>query len=66
VHEILTYVWDDWRGAGKDSRSAKERPKDINKDFPDCIRYLCMYNPFYFTQDESDPKPYKTNSVTAY
>ena len=53
VRMIQSYVWDDWKGSEKDK---KERPKDVNKDFPDCVRYLVMSNPFFHTVDsEGDP-----------
>lgn len=47
VKQILSYVWDEWKGNLRGSKAEKEKPKDINKDMPDCIRYLCVYNPFY-------------------
>lgn len=47
VKQLLSYVWDDWRGRNNASRSQKEQPKDINKDMPDCVRYLCVKNPIY-------------------
>lgn len=54
--QIMSYVWDDWRGANRGSRSEKETPKDINKDMPDCVRYGCVSNPqWYDTNDEHDP-----------
>lgn len=47
IRQLLSYVWDDWRGRSNSSRSEKEVPKDINKDMPDCIRYLVMSNPWF-------------------
>lgn len=35
-------------GRNASGRSEKEVPKDINKDMPDCVRYLCMSNPTWF------------------
>lgn len=64
VKEMLTYVWDDWRGTAKDSKSLKEVPKDRAKDFPDCIRYLLMFNPMWF-EDEPDPNQ-GSNGRTGY
>jgi phage terminase large subunit-like protein len=61
--EMLTYVWDDWRGSARDSKGLKEVPKDRNKDFPDCIRYLVMFNPGFFEQDEKDPVVDHTRST---
>lgn len=53
VRMLQTYVWDDWKSSEKEK---KEKPKDVNKDFPDCVRYLVMSNPLFFTpDDERDP-----------
>lgn len=51
VKQLFSYVWDDWRGRSNGSRSQKEVPKDINKDMPDCVRYLCMSNPIYLAEE---------------
>ena len=48
VKQMLSYVWEDWRGRNASGRSEKEVPKDINKDMPDCVRYLCMSKPTWF------------------
>lgn len=64
VKQLLTYVWDEWKGSNKDSRSSKEKPKDINKDMPDCIRYLVVFNPQFFV-NESDPEV-ETSATTGY
>lgn len=56
IKQMLSYVWDDWKGASKSSKSDKEKPKDINKDLPDCVRYGVVFNPTYFNPgDDSDP-----------
>lgn len=47
IKQVLSYVWDDWKN--QSSRSAKETPKDISKDFPDTLRYLVMSNPIYYS-----------------
>ncbi len=47
IKQLLSYVWDEWKGSLRGGRAEKEKPKDINKDMPDCIRYLCVYNPGY-------------------
>jgi hypothetical protein len=47
VKQLLSYVWDEWKGSLRAGRAEKEKPKDINKDLPDCIRYLCVYNPHF-------------------
>ena len=52
--QMNSYIWDDWRGSSKDNRSKKEAPKDINKDMPDCVRYLIMSNPMWFNPFESE------------
>ena len=45
VRQLQSYVWDDWRGVSKGSRSEKETVKDVNKDMPDCVRYLAVKKP---------------------
>jgi hypothetical protein len=55
--QMNKYIWDDWRGVNKDNRSKKEVPKDINKDMPDCVRYLIMSNPMWFNPfDSGEPE----------
>ena len=39
IHQMLRYSWEDWAHR-KIERAAKEKPKDINKDFPDIHRYV--------------------------
>jgi len=57
--QLNKYIWDDWKGNTKSLRSEKEVPKDINKDMPDCVRYLCMSNPTWYdtsqVSEESQP-----------
>lgn len=65
VRYMQMYVWDEWRGAGKDAKDQKEKPKDKFKDFPDCIRYLVMFNPAY-SEDEPDPIPMGGGGWTGY
>jgi phage terminase large subunit-like protein len=65
VKQLMSYVWDDWRGRSGADKSQKEKVKDINKDMPDCVRYLCMSNPTFFTQDDSETLP-RSFSGTGY
>lgn len=65
VRQLLSYVWDDWHGSNKNTRAAKEVPKDVNKDLPDCIRYLVMSNPVWF--QDNDPVEFDlTENRTGY
>lgn len=65
VRQLLSYVWDDWKGNSKGSKSEKEKPKDINKDMPDCLRYGIVFNPrWYDMRDTADPTPYAGQSWT--
>lgn len=66
VRQLLSYVWDEWKGNSAASKAEKEKPKDINKDMPDCIRYLVMINPVWFNQNESSGEPYRATSYTGY
>jgi len=52
--QMNKYVWDEWKGKNKDSRSAKETPKDLNKDMPDCVRYLVVSAPMWFNPFEEE------------
>lgn len=65
VSFMQKYVWDDWHGKAADSKDKKEKPKDVFKDFPDCIRYLVMYDPGWY-ESEADPQPYKFGGTTGY
>lgn len=67
VRQLQAYVWDDWKGVSKGSRSEKEEVKDINKDMPDCIRYLVITNPSYYNYEgEKDPESWVSKGVTGY
>lgn len=66
VRQLLSYVWDDWSGNKSGSKSEKETPKDINKDMPDCVRYLIMFNPMWFGADQTSYRQEKSTSFTAY
>lgn len=62
INGFTHYVWDDFRDV--ESKDKKEKPKDIYKDFPDLIRYLCISQPKY-----KSLKLYtrgKSSSVTGY
>jgi phage terminase large subunit-like protein len=65
IKEMLTYVWDEYKGSTRDSKGVKESPKDINKDFPDTIRYLIMFNPSWYDANEKDPV-FERSSRTGY
>ncbi len=66
VRQLLSYVWDNWHGSSKDTKSAKETPKDVNKDMPDCVRYLVMSNPCWFQDDDSNTGFEITGGRTGY
>jgi phage terminase large subunit-like protein len=43
VHHMTRYAWEDWqKKRGNESKAIKEKPKDLYKDFPDIIRYMCL------------------------
>lgn len=42
VWQMLRYQWDEWVRGGFQERDIKERPKDLNKDFPDLCRYIAL------------------------
>lgn len=66
VRQLMSYVWDDWIGRAKGEKSLKEKPKDVNKDMPDCVRYLIVFNPQFHFNNEPDPTPYRPSSITGY
>ena len=45
-HDLQRYVYDEWK-ANRLEKSAKEKPKDLYKDYPDVLRYFLMDNPTY-------------------
>lgn len=66
IRQLLSYVWDSWRGRSQDQRSEKEVPKDINKDFPDTVRYLVMSNPIYLSNEDEPRTSFRTGGITGY
>lgn len=67
IREMLMYVWDEYRGVTKDSKGEKETPKGANKCFPDCVRYIVMFNPGFYTDNEPDPSPaHNRETMTGY
>jgi hypothetical protein len=65
--QLLSYVWDNWAGRTKDAKSDKETPKDVNKDMPDCVRYLVAFGPQFFVPGEGEGDPMPPNkSTTGY
>ena len=65
VKQLLSYVWDDWRGNTAASKAEREKPKDINKDMPDCVRYLIMINPMWQGVDRPNRQE-KPTGFTSY
>jgi len=62
IKGMTHYVWDDHKtGIQKD---VKEKPKDLYKDFPDLVRYLCVSKPTY----KQAPRRgnYQSNNPTGY
>ena len=56
------YIYDDWKGPTKDSKNPRENPKDINKDYPDCVRYWIMSNPTYLGNEASIPSTFSSRT----
>lgn len=54
IYQMKRYSYEDMGDAHEKNPRAK--PKDLNKDFPDCVRYLCMKDPKYI-----DPERVKAN-----
>lgn len=54
VHAFLHYCWDDFKG---NEKAPKEKPKDVNKDPIDCVRYFVMEQPRWVDPALSSVKP---------
>lgn len=62
---FMKYVFGDWRNQGREVKNPREIPKDLHKDFPDCVRYYKMSNPYYY-EKESVPIPKRNFGRTGY
>lgn len=66
IHGFTHYIWDDHK-VGASSRSVKEKPKDLAKDFPDLVRYCIMSRPRYRkTEFYSPSKDRPSGTPTGY
>ena len=45
IYQMKRYSYDDM--GEKSEKNANPKPKDLHKDFPDCVRYLVMKDPRY-------------------
>lgn len=53
------YLWAEWSSPKEaQSRDPKQKPRETQKDFPDCVRYVLMTNPRYFEPRKSQRKGY--------
>ena len=43
IYQIEHYVWDEYK-LGAMEKDVKEKPKDLNTDFPDLLHYMALYN----------------------
>jgi hypothetical protein len=41
IYQVEHYIWDEFN---TDDRNPKEKPKDVNDHFPDCIQYFSLSN----------------------
>ena len=45
IWQFQRYAWDDWANhTTRDQKDIKEKPRQLNKDFPDICRYIVMEN----------------------
>lgn len=42
IAQMLRYTWDDWARGRRIEKAVKEKPRELNKDFPDVIRYVAV------------------------
>jgi hypothetical protein len=40
--QLIRYSWDDWARGRRIEKAPKEKPKELNKDFPDVVRYVAL------------------------
>ena len=53
IRSLKNYQYEEWKGAGKDEKDAKEKDKQKDTHGSDCTRYLLMSNPkFVSSQHE--------------
>lgn len=62
IRSMTRYIWAD--NKNPESMGVKEKPKDIFKDLPDCIRYLCVADPVW--EDQNEYVQERPKSVTGY
>lgn len=60
------YIYQEWKGALRDSKNPRETPKDVNKDMPDVVRYFIMKRPIYWTEDDSFSNHERSFGRTGY
>lgn len=61
IFQMLRYSWEDWHR--RVTKSKKEKPRDIYKDFPDIHRYVAMEE---FTFDSLVAAPYVPYNIRPY
>ena len=66
VFQMERYMYGDWKGVSKESKNPKETPRDLNKDFPDCIRYFLMSGAYFYPEYESKKGYTGVKSKTGY
>jgi hypothetical protein len=52
-YAMTRLMWDEYRNNQRFTKDPKERVKDFNKDFPDCVRYTLAFRPSFSSQDTS-------------
>jgi phage terminase large subunit-like protein len=58
IYQFKRYSYDDM--GEKSEKNPNPKPKDLHKDFPDCIRYMVMKDPKYI-----DPEKVKAQNIYA-
>ena len=60
-YAMTRLLWDEFRTSQRFSRDPKERVRDKDKDFPDCVRYIVAHRP---TQSMASVEPVDINFRT--
>ncbi len=42
IAQLIRYTWDDWARGRRIEKAVKEKPRELNKDFPDVVRYVAV------------------------
>lgn len=66
IWQLTRYAWDDWANHNtRNEKDIKEKPRQLNKDFPDICRYIVMEQ-LKFDQILYGPQIIQTKQISPY